>query len=70
MASSWGEVLHQSPTDIREDFTTAGGDHNAAAALVDAIRRRLGGHTEPTLTPDTVLQQRTVAAIAELIRPA
>lgn len=69
VASSWGEVLRQGPRDIREEFTTAGGDQSAAAAMVDVIRRRLGDDTELSLTADAILERRTVAAIAELIRP-
>ncbi|MET8291314.1 SDR family NAD(P)-dependent oxidoreductase [Streptomyces sp. NPDC005132] len=69
VASSWAEVLRQGPRDIREDFITAGGDQDAAAAMVDVIRRRLGDDTELSLTADAILAQRTVAAVAELIRP-
>ncbi|MER7690931.1 SDR family NAD(P)-dependent oxidoreductase [Streptomyces sp. NPDC097610] len=69
VASSWAEVLRQGPRDIREDFITAGGDHDAAAAMADVIRRRLGDDTELSLTADAILAQRTVAAVAELIRP-
>ncbi|MEU5808656.1 SDR family NAD(P)-dependent oxidoreductase [Streptomyces sp. NPDC047718] len=69
VASTWAEVLQQGPKDIREDFTTAGGDQAAAAAMADAIRRRLGDDTELSLTADAILAQRTVAAVAELIRP-
>ncbi|MEV5957554.1 SDR family NAD(P)-dependent oxidoreductase [Streptomyces sp. NPDC051987] len=69
VASSWAEVLGQGPRDVREDFITAGGDHDAAAAMADVIHRRLGEDTELSLTADAVLAQRTVAAVAELIRP-
>ncbi|MFF9868170.1 SDR family NAD(P)-dependent oxidoreductase [Streptomyces sp. NPDC013953] len=70
VANVWAEVLPQGPKDIREDFTTAGGDQGAAAAMADAIRRRLGDDTGLSLTADAILTQRTVAAVAELIRPA
>ncbi|MFF8195813.1 SDR family NAD(P)-dependent oxidoreductase [Streptomyces bobili] len=70
VASAWAEVLRHGPEDIREDFTAAGGDRPAAAALADTIRRRLGDDTEPPiLTADAVLAHRTVAGVAELIRP-
>ncbi|MGW0750881.1 SDR family NAD(P)-dependent oxidoreductase [Streptomyces sp. NPDC002587] len=69
VASVWAEVLPQGPKDIREDFATAGGDQVAAAAMADAIRRRLGDDTELSLTADAILAQRSVAAVAELIRP-
>lgn len=68
VAGAWAEVLQQEPKDIREDFTTVGGDRTAAAAMADAIHRRLGEDTE-SLTADAILAQRTVAAVAELIRP-
>ncbi|MEU2052538.1 type I polyketide synthase [Streptomyces bungoensis] len=69
VASSWAEVLRQGPKDIREDFVAAGGDRDAAAALEGVIRRRLGDDTELSLTADAILAERTVAAVAELIRP-
>ncbi|MFI7500445.1 SDR family NAD(P)-dependent oxidoreductase [Streptomyces sp. NPDC049687] len=69
VASAWAEVLHQGPKDVREDFTSVGGDQRAAAAMVDVIHRRLGDDTRLSLTADAVLAHRTVAAIAELIRP-
>ncbi|MFD8719844.1 SDR family NAD(P)-dependent oxidoreductase [Streptomyces sp. NPDC059629] len=69
VASSWAEVLQQGPRDVREDFITAGGDHDAAAAMADVIGRRLGDDVELSLTADAILAQRTVAAVAELIRP-
>ncbi|MFF4586777.1 SDR family NAD(P)-dependent oxidoreductase [Streptomyces sp. NPDC001388] len=69
VASAWAEVLPEGPKDIREDFTTAGGDRRAAAAMADVIHRRLGNDSQLSLTADAVLAHRTVAAIAELIRP-
>ncbi|WP_234386713.1 SDR family NAD(P)-dependent oxidoreductase [Streptomyces scabiei] len=69
VASAWAEVLQQGPKNIREDLTAVGGDHAVAAAMADAIRRRLGDDTELSLTADSILAQRTVAAVAELIRP-
>ncbi|MER7900817.1 SDR family NAD(P)-dependent oxidoreductase [Streptomyces sp. NPDC096046] len=69
VASAWSEVLRRRPRDVHEDFTAAGGDRRAADALVDVIRRRLGDDTELSLTGDAVLAHRTVAAVAELIRP-
>ncbi|GGY18167.1 type I polyketide synthase [Streptomyces djakartensis] len=69
VASAWSEVLRRGPRDVHEDFTAAGGDRHAAEALVDVIRRRLGDDTELSLTGDDVLAHRTVAAVAELIRP-
>ncbi|WP_416977676.1 SDR family NAD(P)-dependent oxidoreductase [Streptomyces sp. T028] len=69
VASSWAEVLGRGPKDVREDFTTVGGDRSAAAAMADVIRRRLGDDAELSLTADAVLAQRTVAAVADLIRP-
>lgn len=68
VAGAWAEVLRERPADVRADFVSAGGDERAAGALVDVIRRRLGD-ARPSLTAETVLGQRTVAAIAELIRP-
>ncbi|MFC8246582.1 SDR family NAD(P)-dependent oxidoreductase [Streptomyces chartreusis] len=64
----WAEVLGRRPTDVRTDFAAEGGDRPAAQALVDAVRSRLG-EVPSGLTADAVLAQRTVAAIAELIRP-
>ena len=69
VASAWAEVLHHGPKDIREDFTTVGGDHNAATAMADVINRRLGTHARLSVTADAIVAHRTVAAIAELIRP-
>ncbi|WP_030901083.1 type I polyketide synthase [Streptomyces sp. NRRL S-474] len=69
VASAWSEVLRRGPRDVHEDFTAAGGDRRAAEAMVDVIRRRLGDDTELSLTGEAVLAHRTVAAVAELIRP-
>ncbi|MEU3784504.1 SDR family NAD(P)-dependent oxidoreductase [Streptomyces sp900129855] len=68
VAGAWAEVLRERPADVHADFVEAGGNQRSAGALVDAIRRRLGD-ARPNLTTETVLGQRTVAAIAELIRP-
>lgn len=68
VAGAWAEVLRQPPTDVRADFVSAGGDQRAAEDLVDLILRRLGC-AQLGLTAQAVLEQRTVAAIAELIRP-
>ncbi|QTE02997.1 type I polyketide synthase [Streptomyces cyanogenus] len=69
VAGAWAEVLRQPPTDVRADFVAAGGDQRAAEELVGTVRHRLGG-VRLDLTASAVLEQRTVAAIAELIRPA
>ncbi|MET9758084.1 SDR family NAD(P)-dependent oxidoreductase [Streptomyces sp. NPDC006372] len=69
VASAWSEVLRRKPADVHEEFTAAGGDRRAAEAMVDVIRRRLGDDTRLDLTGEAVLAHRTVAAIAELIRP-
>ncbi|GCB49291.1 type I polyketide synthase [Streptomyces sp. NL15-2K] len=69
VASAWAEVLHRGPTDIHEDFTAAGGDQRAAEAMAVVIRRRLGNDTRLSLTAPAILAHRTVAAVAELIRP-
>ncbi|GAB7105957.1 hypothetical protein JCM4814A_42710 [Streptomyces phaeofaciens JCM 4814] len=69
VAGAWAEVLRQGPKDIREDFTAAGGDRAAAAAMADAVHRRLGDGTGASLTADAILARPTVAAVAELIRP-
>ncbi|MEU1849965.1 type I polyketide synthase [Streptomyces sp. NPDC019990] len=69
VASAWSEVLSRGPSDVHEDFTAAGGDRRAAEAMVDIIRRRLGDDPRLSLTGEAVLAHRTVAAVAELIRP-
>ncbi|MFI5685201.1 SDR family NAD(P)-dependent oxidoreductase [Streptomyces sp. NPDC051636] len=69
VAGAWAEVLRQNPADVRADFVSAGGDRRTAEDLVGVIRRRLGD-TEVGLTAEDVLAQGTVAAVAELIRPA
>ncbi|MER5377696.1 SDR family NAD(P)-dependent oxidoreductase [Streptomyces sp. NPDC002553] len=69
VASAWAEVLGRGPKDIREDFTTAGGDLAAASAMADVISRRLGDDPQLALTADAVLAHGTVVAVAELIRP-
>ncbi|MBZ9642033.1 SDR family NAD(P)-dependent oxidoreductase, partial [Streptomyces sp. PSKA30] len=68
VAGVWTEVLGHRPADVRADFVADGGDRRSAEALVDAVRGRLGD-AEPALTAEAVLDQRTVCAIAELIRP-
>jgi phthiocerol/phenolphthiocerol synthesis type-I polyketide synthase D len=69
VASAWSEVLRRRPEDVHEDFTAAGGDQRAAEAMVEVIRRRLGNDAQLSLTGEAVLTHRTVAAVAELIRP-
>ncbi|MEU0004279.1 SDR family NAD(P)-dependent oxidoreductase [Streptomyces sp. NPDC006314] len=69
VAGAWAEVLRQPPPDVRADFVSTGGNERTAEDLVGLIRRRLGG-ADLNLTAQTVLEQGTVAAIAELIRPA
>ncbi|WP_329050612.1 type I polyketide synthase [Streptomyces violaceus] len=69
VACAWSEVLRRRPRDVHEDFTAAGGDRRAAEAMVEVIRRRLGDDKELNLTGEAVLTHRTVAAVAELIRP-
>ncbi|MDN0196799.1 type I polyketide synthase [Streptomyces sp. S.PNR 29] len=68
VAGVWAEVLGHRPADVRADFVADGGDQRAAEAFVDAVRGRLGD-AEPALTAEAVLSERTVSAIAELIRP-
>lgn len=70
VAGVWAEVLDRPPSDINEGFTTAGGNRRAAQTMVDAICRRLGPrHTRLSLTANDIFARRTVAAIADLIRP-
>ncbi|MFE7754023.1 SDR family NAD(P)-dependent oxidoreductase [Streptomyces sp. NPDC057429] len=69
VASAWAEALHRPPSDIHEGFAAAGGDQRSAQTVVDVIRRRLGGHAQLNLTADAVVAHRTVAAVADLIRP-
>ncbi|MFJ5999385.1 SDR family NAD(P)-dependent oxidoreductase [Streptomyces sp. NPDC092370] len=69
VAGVWAEVLGHRPAGVRADFAAEGGDRQAAQALVDAVRARLGD-AGPALTPEAVLSARTVSAIADLIRPA
>ncbi|MEV6617693.1 SDR family NAD(P)-dependent oxidoreductase [Streptomyces sp. NPDC051051] len=69
VAGVWAHVLGRPPADVRADFAADGGDRPAAQALVDAVRDRLDG-APVDLTAEAVLSHRTVAAIAELIRPA
>jgi phthiocerol/phenolphthiocerol synthesis type-I polyketide synthase D len=69
VASSWTEVLHGPPSDVRADFVTAGGDRNSAEQLVQAIHGRLGD-VRLGITAADILAQRTVAKVADLIRPA
>ncbi|MFE1326249.1 SDR family NAD(P)-dependent oxidoreductase [Streptomyces sp. NPDC058741] len=69
VAGAWGEVLAERPQDIYSDFAAAGGDERTAQGLVETIRGRLGG-VALDLTAESVLEERTVADIAELIRPA
>jgi phthiocerol/phenolphthiocerol synthesis type-I polyketide synthase D len=65
----WREVLGRPPADVRADFSADGGDLPAAQALVAGIRRRLAD-ARVEVTAEAVLAQRTVAAIADMIRPA
>jgi phthiocerol/phenolphthiocerol synthesis type-I polyketide synthase D len=69
VAGAWAEVLHHGPGDVHADFAAAGGDLPAAEAMTDVIRRRLDDDDQLNLTAEAVLAHRTVAAIAELIRP-
>ncbi|MFJ9908256.1 SDR family NAD(P)-dependent oxidoreductase [Streptomyces sp. NPDC101152] len=69
VAGAWAEVLQHRPVDVFSDFASGGGDDRAAQRLVDAIRGRLGG-VPPDLTVESLLEARTVADIAELIRPS
>ncbi|MGW7255720.1 SDR family NAD(P)-dependent oxidoreductase [Streptomyces sp. NPDC054834] len=70
VAGAWGEVLRDPPSDVRCHLLEAGADLRTAEGLIEAIRRRLGEDVELTLTTEAVLKHGTVAAIAELIRPA
>ncbi|MFD8303017.1 SDR family NAD(P)-dependent oxidoreductase [Streptomyces sp. NPDC059690] len=69
VASTWTEVLHSPPSDVRADFVTAGGDRGTAEQLVKAIQRRVGDD-RLDITAADILEQRTVAGVADLIRPA
>ncbi|WP_432119973.1 SDR family NAD(P)-dependent oxidoreductase [Streptomyces sp. bgisy032] len=69
VAGAWGEVLEERPEDVYSDFAAAGGNERTAQRLVETVRGRLGG-VPLDLTAESVLAERTVAAIAELIRPA
>ncbi|MGW0838712.1 SDR family NAD(P)-dependent oxidoreductase [Streptomyces sp. NPDC002787] len=68
VAGAWAKVLGQPPTDVHADFVLAGGSQRTAEDLIGLIRCRLGG-AQLNLTARTVLEQRTVAALAELVRP-
>ncbi|MEU7056132.1 SDR family NAD(P)-dependent oxidoreductase [Streptomyces sp. NPDC046197] len=70
VAGAWTEVLREPPADVRRHILAADADLRVAEGLVEAIRRRLGEDAELTLTAEAVLKHGTVAAIAELIRPA
>ncbi|MEU3281320.1 SDR family NAD(P)-dependent oxidoreductase [Streptomyces antibioticus] len=69
VASVWDHVLGSRPGSVHDDFVTTCGGPHAVRALTDGIRRRLGD-TGIALTEEQVLGNPTVAAIAELIRPA
>lgn len=71
VASVWAETIGTRPKSVYDDFIAACGNSNthAARALADAILQRLGD-SDVTLSEEQVIKSRTVAAIAELIRPA
>ncbi|MFJ1975393.1 SDR family NAD(P)-dependent oxidoreductase [Streptomyces sp. NPDC087903] len=69
VTSVWSQVLGARPESVNADFVAACGGTHAAGALTDGIRQRLG-ETDIVLTEEQVLDGRTVAAIADLIRPA
>jgi phthiocerol/phenolphthiocerol synthesis type-I polyketide synthase D len=69
VAGVWHEVFGRRPHDVHQDFLVAGGDQRTALALVEGIRRRLETPV-PRLTAEQVLAHSSVAALAELIRPA
>ncbi|MER5469952.1 SDR family NAD(P)-dependent oxidoreductase [Streptomyces sp. NPDC002685] len=69
VASVWAETIGTRPEGVHDDFIAACGDEHTARALADAILQRLGD-TDVTLSEEQVVKGRTVAAIAELIRPA
>ncbi|MFI5877357.1 SDR family NAD(P)-dependent oxidoreductase [Streptomyces sp. NPDC051445] len=69
VASVWSHVLGACPEGVNDDFVAVCGGTHAARALTDGIRQRLGD-TNVVLTEEQVLNGRTVAAIADLIRPA
>ncbi|MER6415114.1 type I polyketide synthase [Streptomyces humidus] len=69
VAGAWTEVLHSPPVDVRADLVSCGGDRSTAERLIEAINRRLGD-ARLDLTAEAVLTHRTVAALAELVRPA
>lgn len=69
VASVWDHVLGSRPGSVNDDFVTACGGPHKVGALTEGIRQRLGD-TDVALTERQVLDGPTVAAIAELIRPA
>ncbi|MBN0043607.1 SDR family NAD(P)-dependent oxidoreductase [Streptomyces actuosus] len=70
VAGVWTQVLGTCPASVDDDLVEAAGDaHTAARALVEGIRRRLGD-ADVALSEEEVVGNRTVAAIADLIRPA
>ncbi|AVV47980.1 hypothetical protein C6376_40130 [Streptomyces sp. P3] len=69
VASVWGHVLGVRPDSVDDDFVAVCGGPHAVRALTEGIRRRLGD-TDVALTEEQVLDGPTVAAIADLIRPA
>ncbi|MFI8301300.1 SDR family NAD(P)-dependent oxidoreductase [Streptomyces nigra] len=68
VAGVWREVLGHAPADVHADFSAEGGDLAAAQALVSGIRHRLAD-APVEITAEAVLEQRTVALIADMIRP-
>ncbi|MDQ0956315.1 phthiocerol/phenolphthiocerol synthesis type-I polyketide synthase D [Streptomyces sp. B4I13] len=69
VASVWGHVLGSRPGSVNDDFVTVCGGPHEVRALTEGIRKRLGD-SDIALTEEQVLNGPTVAAIAEIIRPA
>ncbi|MER5385555.1 SDR family NAD(P)-dependent oxidoreductase [Streptomyces sp. NPDC002688] len=69
VTSVWAQTIGARPQGVHDDFIAACGDTHAARAFADAILERLG-ETDVTLSEEQVVKSRTVAALAELIRPA
>ena len=69
VANVWSQVLGARPVSVNDDFVAVCGGTHAARALADGIRQRLGD-TDVALAEEQVIGGRTVAAIADLIRPA
>ncbi|MCQ4079718.1 SDR family NAD(P)-dependent oxidoreductase [Streptomyces sp. RB6PN25] len=69
VAGVWEKTLGRRPESLHQDLRAAGGDESVADALAAGIHHRLDA-TSPVITGQQILAHPTVAAIADLIRPA